>query len=177
VRRREDRRKAPNERNWPGSSRGRGPSVLQNLHSGAAVWASYAIRICYFPVEGLALLFNGLSHLHYLHVKAMAVVEALKPCWPALSHRGAHAPSLVCEDSSSSSVCAIHPSAWRDCLENSWKALDRLRLVGQEDEMGHLQPVLTTRYVPRSRPIRIFQTVSGREILRTSLIKTSRKSP
>jgi hypothetical protein len=42
-----------------------GPSVLQNLHSGAALRACYGVWICYFPVKGLVLLFNGLSHLPY----------------------------------------------------------------------------------------------------------------
>ena len=37
---------------------------------------------------------------------------------------------------------------FRNSLENSWRVLDRLCLVAQEGEMGHLRPVLATRYTP-----------------------------
>ena len=43
----------------------------------------------------------------------------------------------------------IHRSAWRDCLENSQRVLDRLCLVVQEDEMRHLRPVFWPLTTPQ----------------------------
>jgi hypothetical protein len=46
------------------------------------------------------------------------------------------------------SVPNFREFTFRDCLENSWRVLDRLCLVAQVDEMGCLRPVLAPRYTP-----------------------------
>ena len=47
-------------------------------------------------------------------------------------------------------LATIHPSAWRNCLVNSWTGLDRVFLVSQSSDKGASQPVFSIHAFFRS---------------------------